>query len=173
MKPLSKEELAQEQNSRVLPYSVCCYNLVRDFNLASALRNSCIFAATKFFILGSRQYDRRGTVGAHHYVDVEVLKDIVELTSHPQVNRLIGLEVESHISNLLKPHQQFYNINSFEWEAGDCILFGQEGLGILEEHIPFFDCFVTIPQYGIMRSLNTATASGIAMQAAASYFSTQ
>ena len=62
------EAILADLDSRANNFSIICSNLYNDFNIATCIRNANAFLAKRVFIYGSKQYDRRGTVGTHHYV---------------------------------------------------------------------------------------------------------
>ena len=62
------EAILADLDSRTNNFSVLCSNLYNDFNIATCIRNGNAFLAKKVVVYGSKQYDRRGTVGTHHYV---------------------------------------------------------------------------------------------------------
>ena len=46
-----------------------------DFNLSTLVRNANFFGFKEtFYVGGSKQWDRRGTVGTHHYTDLNHIK---------------------------------------------------------------------------------------------------
>ena len=59
-----------------------CMNLTHDFNKASVVRASNAFLGNSVFMVGKRRFDRRGTVGMHHYENVlhaDELDDVFNL----------------------------------------------------------------------------------------------
>ena len=61
-------------------YSVVCCNIGNDFNIATVIRNANAFLAKEVVIYGSKKYDRRGTVGTHHYTNFRHVRDISSLS---------------------------------------------------------------------------------------------
>lgn len=154
------EEIKDWQKGVTIPYSVAMYNTIKDFNLASVIRNACAFGFEKIFIIGHRKWDRRGAVGAHNYLTIEFLPDFNALMNIFERDHIIALELPEHYPALA---HTFAPIQFFEWAYGDCLLLGEEGQGIPLEHLEQVTNRVYIEQPGAMRSLNAATAAGIAM----------
>lgn len=126
-----------------------------DFNLGTLIRNSNAFVAKCVYIIGRRQFDRRGTVGTHKYEHVSFEPDIV-----PLIERL---KSDGYRIVVMDNIDGADPIQSFEWQDKTAIIFGQEGLGVTPEALALADDVVFIPQMGSVRSLNVATASGIAI----------
>lgn len=137
-------------------FSVLISNQFKDFNIGTVIRNANAFCATKVIIYGSRQYDKRGTVGAHLYTDLQHVKftdDLEEVL--PKERLIVGLD---NIEGALP-------IESFQWPKDKhvVIVLGEEAVGMTQDMIDICDQIVYIKQYGSVRSLNVGTASGIAM----------
>lgn len=155
-------EIAQVQKSSVHGCHIAVYNLLRDFNLASVIRNAVIFGFPCVHIIGKRRFDRRGTVGAHHYIDV---KNHLTSESFFDYCKKHGFAVIGVENNHDIPADQWSYLDQYAWWSYEkfVLLFGEEGKGIPAPDLHFCDHVVTIRQRGVMRSLNTATASGIVM----------
>lgn len=158
LKTSTVEQIRLWQESISMPYSVAMYNTVKDFNLASVIRNACAFGLEKIYIIGRRNWDRRGAVGAQNYVNIEHVETFEQL--HAMFgSKLVGLELPEHYPSV----QRFTKLHEFEFFPGDCILMGEENAGIPVDDLEKLIHKVYIPQPGAMRSLNAATAAGIAM----------
>ncbi len=137
-------------------FSILCCNLGHDFNISCTIRNGNAFLAKEVIIWGSKQYDRRGTVGTHKYTNFKHFKeeDIELLKNYIDGYHIIGFDDDPTASAL----------DDYEWPDCHCLLvFGQEQLGIPQEIKNICHEMVYIKQYGSVRSLNVAVASGIAM----------
>jgi len=141
-------------------YVLCC-NLYNDFNIATVIRNANAFLSKKVIIYGSKQYDRRGTVGTHRYTHFEHYKNETDLNlflKRTKFSRIVGIDnVSSSVA-----------ITNYDWgnpspQEDILMVFGQEQVGIPDNLLDICDDLVYIPQYGSVRSLNVGTASGIAM----------
>lgn len=160
LKSLSLSSIVEEQKKNSLPFALCALNLTGDLNVGILIRNAVVFGAERVFIFGRKKYDKRSTVGAQNYIDVvrvSGMKD--ELT----------IDINSFYDTMYK-----YNYTPVMVELGgmnideyklrqnskSCFIFGNEGNGIPEELL-FGNDIVSIPQRGVLRSLNVGTASGI------------
>lgn len=126
-----------------------------DFNFSTVVRNCNAFLARKVYRAGKRQYDKRGTVGTHHYEHVGYDESIMNLINK---YRTEGYKIVA-IDNV----GEAQDIRSYQWDRKSFMLFGEEGRGLSQEAIESADDIVYIPQLGSVRSLNLGTASGIAM----------
>lgn len=142
-------------------FYVLCSNLYNDFNIATVIRNANAFLSKKVIIYGSKQYDRRGTVGTHRYTHFEHIKTdqgLNDFISQNQFHRIVGIDNISFSKSIV----------SYDWgmpseDDNVLMIFGQEQMGIPQNLLDICDDVIYIPQYGSVRSLNVGTASGIAM----------
>ena len=148
------ELIREDLQSKAFPYAVLMENFQGDFNLSSVIRSANAFNGREVFFLGNKQWDRRGTVGTHHYTDVKRLKIREELLKLKEIYTLVALEntVPSSVS-----------LGDFEWPSNPLLILGEEGVGITAETLALCDHYVFIPQFGSVRSLNAAVAGSIAM----------
>lgn len=148
------ELIREDLQEKAFPYAVCMENFQGDFNLSSVIRSANAFNGREVYFLGNKQWDRRGTVGTHHYTDVKRLKNRDELLKLKDTYTFVALEntVPSSVS-----------LGDFEWPSNPLLILGEEGVGITSETLALCDHFVFIPQFGSVRSLNAAVAGSIAM----------
>jgi len=160
LKELPVGTIRSWQESRSIPFSVAVYNNVRDFNLASIIRNASAFALKEINIIGWKKYDKRGAVGAYNYVKINHFIDFEAFSKYVRPYNIVSLELPEHYPRW---ENDFVELEDFIWNPGYCILIGEEGAGIPEEDLikSAHKVKITIP--GSMRSLNAATAAGIAM----------
>src|SRR5690606_21352175 len=119
------------------------------------VRNSNVFGANHVYYYGKRKYDRRGTVGAHHYVDLTFVEDFSDVITLK--NEYVFVALENNVDYPIE------NMVTFDWPKNSLMIFGEEGTGLSKELLDICDHYVSIPQFGSVRSLNCGTASGIAM----------
>ena len=154
----STESIKRDLQRTANPFAVCMEHWQGDFNISTLIRNANAFNAKKVYYLGKKKYDRRGTVGTHHYVDLTYLgmshSSLVDLK-----NEYTIVAIDNNVSNTRK-------LGEFDWnmlEKPPLMVFGEEGVGITAETLKIADYNVEIPQYGSVRSLNVGTSSGIIM----------
>lgn len=131
-------------------FSVLLSNECKEFNIGTVMRNSNAFLGRRVFLLGRKKFDRRGALGTYIYENVVHVKTLNELPDLPIV-------AVDNVEGALP-------IETFEWPRGEFIMaFGREQDGVPPEILERAESLVYIRQYGSVRSLNVATASGIAM----------
>ena len=152
------ESIKRDLQRTANPFAVCMEHWQGDFNISTLIRNANAFNAKKVFYLGKKRFDRRGTVGTHHYVDLTYLgvshSALVDLKSDYTI-----VAVDNNVSNA-------YKLDEFDWlslKKPPLMVFGEEGVGLTEKTLKIADYSVEITQYGSVRSLNVGTSSGILM----------
>lgn len=165
------DAIRADLDSKRFDYSIVCCNIGNDFNIATVIRNSNAFLAKEVVIYGNKKYDRRGTVGTHHYTNFKHVKSVDNLfdyimdlrhtygndfkTRRCREVRLVAVDNVSDASNI--------NHYTFDSNVYYVFIFGQEQIGIPQEVLDIADDIIYIPQYGSVRSINVGTASGIVM----------
>lgn len=163
--------ITQEQQ---FPFWVMCLNVLGDLNVGTVIRSSHLFGAEKVVVFGRRRIDNRGLVGAANYTDVEKVWGIKEGTDE------IDTELFQNFcsSNRVFPvfvEQGGDNVYEFDWESlmRGCILLGMKPMivlgtensgipqDILDLEIP--NSIVSIPQRGVIRSMNLSSAFSVVM----------
>ena len=174
LKGLTLEEIQAIQKSRTVPFAVCAFNILGNINISTMVRTAVITGAEKFFIVGRKKWDRRGTVGAQNYIDLEVhstMSNELEVNSQEIYDIItsagyIPLPVDTCPPEMIKK----FHFKGLDYgEEKYCLVFGNEGLGLPQDFIDLCGDFITIPQYGVMRSLNVSTAAGIIMYHVSDY----
>jgi tRNA G18 (ribose-2'-O)-methylase SpoU len=169
-KHMTKEELDKIVADSRLPYAVAALNITGDLNVSGIIRSAAMFGAEKVLLIGRKNFDRRGAVGAQNYVTVEkysAMKDETTIDAEAffnimSDNKYIPIAVETGGDN-------FYEFiegmtTSWPWKnKKPCFIMGQEGTGIPLDILEQLMYVVTIPQLGVMRSLNVASAASIIM----------
>ena len=154
----STESIKKDLQRTANPFAVCMEHWQGDFNISTLIRNANAFNAEKVFYLGKKRFDRRGTVGTHHYVDLVFLDGgVSELVTLK--NQYTIVAVDNNVSNTHK-------LDKFDWQSLEkppLMVFGEEGVGVTEETLKIADYSIEITQYGSVRSLNVGTSSGILM----------
>jgi len=152
------ESIKRDLQRTANPFAVCMEHWQGDFNISTLIRNANAFNAKKVYYLGKKKYDRRGTVGTHHYVDLVFLDG--------GVSELVDLKKTYTIVAIDNNVPDTYKLDKFDWlslKKPPLMVFGEEGVGLTPEVLKIVDYSVEIPQYGSVRSLNVGTSSGILM----------
>ena len=141
-----------------LPFIAAFEHVNGDFNKATGIRNTNGFLGREVWIVGERakRYDKRGTVGTHHYEHVKyadswlsVFRGIDDFPDY----RVVAVDNVSGACD----------IREYNWSPKTIMMFGEEQRGLSEEAFLFADDIVYIPMRGSVRSFNVGTSSGIAM----------
>jgi len=155
------DAIVADLDARRNNFHVLCSNLYNDFNIATVIRNANAFLAKKVIIYGNKQFDRRGTVGTHHYTrfdHVRTKEGLIDFLSKSNFHRIVGVD---NVDRAVPIHK--YDWGNPEKHQDVLMIFGQEQVGIPQDLLDLCDDVVYIQQYGSVRSLNVGTASGIAM----------
>lgn len=153
-----------------IPAAAAMMHVTGDFNLSTLIRNANFFGYEKvFYVGGKKSYDRRGTVGTHHYIDVDFIKTEEEFLSSIKDAGYVPVAVENNVN---------YNCNNlydFDFETiflteKPVFIFGEEQKGLSNFMLDNCEYIITIPARGTVRSLNVGTASGIVLGHYSQYF---
>jgi tRNA (guanosine-2'-O-)-methyltransferase len=143
-----------------IPLAVLLLNLDGNMNIAMSIRSAVALCCSDIYIVGKRQYDSRGAVGAKNYIMIHRYKEI-NPAQFFQENKLLPILIEQ----VGTPIEEFTFKPYFE-EAMQgykpVIIMGSEGEGIPQEWLSLrLGPRVTIPQMGVLRSLNVSIACSI------------
>jgi len=154
-KGLTNEEIKKKNQENSLPVSILMMNIIGDFNFATIIRNANAIGARHIYYFGNKKFDRRGCVGAYHYIDITHLKSIGDLWNLKNKYSFVALEQTKSSIDLA----------SFKWNTNKTplILVGEEGCGLDQDIVDMCEVAIEIKQRGSVRSLNAATAASIAM----------
>jgi tRNA G18 (ribose-2'-O)-methylase SpoU len=169
-------EIRELAESQALPYGVCLLSLTGDLNVGTIIRTSHLFGAERVMILGRRKYDRRSTVGAEFYTPVEKLgglrdDDTLDPTVFTEAMNAHGyVPVFIEQGGMQIREVDWQELVQRLWEQGKkmCFVFGNEGRGIdaniLATRLQWsYSMVASVPQYGVMRSLNVAATASIVL----------
>ena len=165
LKCLSKSEIKSVADAATLPFAVLALNVTGELNVGMMMRTACLMGAELFIIYGLPKIDKRTTLGAQNWLNVKI------------VDARIPNSIELDYSKLSPTLEEFgytpvffdtggVSINDLDMsiynkEKKPCLIFGNEGLGIPKE-VTENQTIVTIPQRGVLRSLNVSNAASIA-----------
>lgn len=161
------EDIMQELDSDRSELVLCLSNEIRDLNLSSCIRSANSFNIDHVVMAGRKNYDRRGTVGAHHYIDVKHDQDMMMTVLDYSLKgyRIVALEHDERFP--------MTEISQYEWHPKTLLVAGEEGRSvpdyILAGSLPnridgaTMTDIVCIPMMGSVRSLNLASAVSIAL----------
>jgi tRNA G18 (ribose-2'-O)-methylase SpoU len=167
-KHLSHEEHLELHDDSRLPYAIACINLTGDLNVGSIIRSAAMLGCETVFIYGKKKFDKRGLVGAHNYQRIEYIT--IDLPDElgdfpPDINYEILIQTLDGMGYTpfgLETGGARIDQMAFTEIVSPCIVVGNENMGLpdyLRTRLPL----ISIPQSGIMRSLNVGVAAAIAM----------
>jgi tRNA G18 (ribose-2'-O)-methylase SpoU len=166
------EELQEICRKESLGYRVCALNIEGDMNIGVMVRTASLLGCEKFYIFGSRKYDRRSAVGAQNYLPVERIAGLTDNDNLSLAKFERFIEKENVFPIFIE--QGPNNLNSIDWSWVDlnpnpCFVFGNESTGIPKNFLDLADVncrkavVVNIPQLGVLRSYNVSSAASIVM----------
>ena len=135
-----------------------CVNTGSDFNLSSVIRSGNAFGVRATVVAGRRRYDRRGTVGTHHYEHVVHGPDVLAIIEALIEDQYTVIPVDN------TPEYSPRSIYDVVLPERTAFLYGEEGDGLAPDVVAACNGAPTfIPQGGSVRSLNVASAASIFM----------
>ena len=171
LKHLDVPELQILSSQDRLPWHTMCLNVAGDLNVGTIIRTSHCMGASSVIVFGRQKIDNRSLVGAANYIKVEkvpALDDNLEYDPQAFVDALVSrnlvpvfVECGGHpahdapwatwIDAMTRRGQQL------------CLVMGNESGGIPPEILATGCMFanshvVSVPQRGVIRSLNVAVA---------------
>jgi len=160
LKDFAIPDIANYCQSNSIPASVAMINIGGDFNLSTMIRNANFFGFRSVHYVGKKKWDKRGSVGTHHYTPIYHHKD--EESFLLQLSGRTIIAVENNI-----PEYSDKTMNLFDFDFCDSkhpiFVFGEEKKGLSNLVLDRANIILTIPNYGSVRSLNVGTTSGIVM----------
>lgn len=171
LKGMDVAELRDLCDQDRLPFAVCILNITGELNVGTIIRNALLTGAKQVVLMGRRKYDKRGTVGSQNYIDVERINALAE----------DGLTIKTDVFwDWMNKHsyRPFFvehggtMLNKIDWynwvmsiqPLRPCLVFGNENRGVQDDLLhDRRGRIVSIPQRGVIRSYNVASASGIVM----------
>lgn len=149
------EDIKADLKKNALSIGVLMCQIEGDFNFSTVIRNANSFGVGEVFYYGqSRQYDKRGTCGTHHYnppIHLATLEDVRKLKEHYV---FVGLE-----NNIPKTE----SLPDFIHPPVGLYIIGEENAGIPKKILEMCDHVVEIPSRGSVRSLNAGCAASIVL----------
>lgn len=153
LKGLSLKEINNRQPK--LPYAICLLNTTGSLNIGVSIRSAVLFGAAKVFIAGRRRFDRRSTVGAQAYVELDFIE------SHESSIVLEKIESENFTPILIETGGVEFSKERMSSIERPCFIFGEEKNGISSEYFMRGYQVLSLPTIGVLRSLNLSAAVSI------------
>jgi len=174
LKSMSIEELQSVSKEDRLPWHAACLNVVGDLNIGTMIRTSHCLGASSVTIFGRRRIDNRSLVGSANYITVNKVPgldnnsmiDAEGFADFLLQNSFTPIFVECNGIPLHKVNWSIRISEMFRRNTQPCLIMGNETGGIPDSVMSLVNVFsnsfvVSIPQRGVIRSLNVAVAHGI------------
>jgi len=136
------------------PVVVLADNVDKASNLGSILRTAEAFRCERV-ITNRSEVDAAGAMGAQHWQPVEWGSDLVTRVTE---YRTAGYSIVA-----LEQSELALPLDTFVFAERTGLIVGAEAFGVSEELTKLADSIVYIPHAGLVKSLNVATATGIAL----------
>jgi tRNA G18 (ribose-2'-O)-methylase SpoU len=164
LKNSSVDDIKSYCKNNCIDAGVAMMHVNGDFNLSTLVRNANFFGFKEaMYVGGSKQWDRRGTVGTHHYTDLNHIKTEEDFVDYVNNSGYTLIAVENNIPKYSDKTVSIFNNWVFTGVNKPMFVFGEEKSGVSDYILDNSDYIVTIPAYGSVRSLNVGTTSGIVM----------
>lgn len=163
LKELSIPDIANYCHSTSIPASIGMINIEGDFNLSTMVRNANFFGFRSVHYVGKKKWDKRGSVGTHHYTPIYHHKDEEFFLLQCSGRTIIAIE-----NNIPEYSNKTVNLFDYQFDPNThmsqpMFIFGEEKKGLSNLILDRANVILTIPNYGSVRSLNVGTTSGIVM----------
>lgn len=156
-KGVPEEDIVSTLDARSHDLVIALENTERDFSMGTIVRSANAFGVRHVYIIGRRQWNKRGAMMTDIYLHVHYLSTTSEFVEEMKQQERVIVAVDNIAGSMPLSQTQF--------PERAVLVFGQEGPGISEEMAGAADRIVAIEQFGSTRSLNVATAATVAMYA--------
>lgn len=138
-------------------FHIAIENWQHDMNIGTVVRTANAFLAKEVHIIGRRRWNRRGAMVTDRYQHVR---------HHPTVEDFVVWAKEEGLAIIgIDIFPDSVQLETYELPRKCVLVFGQEGPGLSEEVHQSAEATLSIEQFGSTRSINAASAAGIAMHA--------
>nr|WP_210768472.1 RNA methyltransferase [Arthrobacter sp. E3] len=151
------DAIVAELDTRRHDFHVAIENWQHDMNIGTVVRTANAFLAKEVHIIGRRRWNKRGAMVTDRYQHVRHHPTVEDFVAWAQGEGLaiIGIDIFPDSEQL----------ETYELPRNCVFVFGQEGPGLSAEVHAAAKTTLSIEQFGSTRSINAASAAGIAMHA--------
>jgi tRNA G18 (ribose-2'-O)-methylase SpoU len=151
-------------------FSVGCVNVTGELNVGMMIRSACLFGADTFYIFGRKKFDKRSTVGAEKYINIVQYSYDDPMHADELISKTLWEFQSTGKHDVILCEQGGFEIkNNSGWGRIEdahpnhhpLFLFGSESHGIPKAVTDINFNRVSIPQVGVLRSFNVASAMNI------------
>lgn len=159
-KGLTVEQIREKQPK--LGFAVALLNVAGGLNVGSMIRTSVIHGADKVYLIGpNKRYDRRSTVGAHNYIDIEFIQEDLSIPMHAAYFH-DRIRDHGYIPTVIEQGGDDIREPRFKRYQNRCLIFGSEADGVPAALMNMCSRY-EIAQKGVIRSLNVSAACAIVL----------
>jgi tRNA G18 (ribose-2'-O)-methylase SpoU len=171
LKHLSIAELKSVSAQDRLPWHTLCLNVTGDLNVGTMIRTSHCLGASSVIIFGRQRIDQRSLVGSSNYITVDRVSAVdanyglkaQDLHDYLHKKNLTPIFVETGGIKLPQIDWKMRIGEMSRRSSEPCLIMGNETGGTPQDILDLRDVFansfiVSIPQRGVIRSFNVASA---------------
>ncbi|MGL3807875.1 TrmH family RNA methyltransferase [Paeniglutamicibacter sp. R2-26] len=153
----SMDAIIADLDERRHDFHIAIENWQHDMNIGTVVRTANAFLAKEVHIIGRRRWNRRGAMVTDRYQHVR---------HHPTVEDFVAWAKSEGLAIIgIDIFPDSVQLETYELPRNCVLVFGQEGPGLSEEVHQAAEATLSIEQFGSTRSINAASAAGIAMHA--------
>ncbi|WP_396278588.1 TrmH family RNA methyltransferase [Glutamicibacter creatinolyticus] len=153
----SMEAIVADLDERRHDFHIAIENWQHDMNIGTVVRTANAFLAKEVHIIGRRRWNRRGAMVTDRYQHVRHHPTVEDFVQWAQGEGLAVIGVDIFPDSV--------PLETYELPRRCVLVFGQEGPGLSDEVHAAAEATLSIEQFGSTRSINAASAAGIAMHA--------
>ncbi|HEY9886244.1 MAG TPA: TrmH family RNA methyltransferase [Vampirovibrionales bacterium] len=146
-----RQKLKEELDAKRLPACVVIPESKFVENVGGIIRTANAFLI-KEIVLNQAVYNKAATAGTDKWENIRVEEDVVKYAKEA-----------GYVTVAMEQHPRSVSLWDFEFPLNTAILTGHEVHGMSDEMVAQCDYVIEIPQYGLVESLNVATATSICL----------
>lgn len=144
-----RRKLKEEMDKQRLPAAIAIPEVKFVENVGGIIRSANAFLIQEI-VLDSQVYNKAAAVGIDKWENITIKSNVIEYLKHAGYS-LVAME----------QHPRSVKLWDFSFPLKSAIVTGHEVAGMSDEMVEMCDHVVEIPQFGLVESLNVATAASI------------
>lgn len=154
-KGVAHEEIIERLDAEDHGLIIALENTERDFNAGSIVRSANAFGVRHVYIIGRRQWNKRGAMATNKYLHVYFLPTLDEFLDEMKRQNRRVIAVDNIPGSV--------PISKTNLPKNAVLVFGQEGPGVSKQLAEAAEQIVAIEQFGSTRSINLGAAAAVVM----------
>ena len=146
-----RRQLKDNLDAKRLPCAVGVVESKFAENVGGIIRTANAFLIEEI-ILDKKVYNKSATAGTANWENIKVVENIFDY-----------LKQNNYAIIALEQHERSVPLWDFKFPLKSAIIPGHEVFGMSDEMVALCDHVIEIPQFGLVESLNVATATSIAL----------